>query len=49
MFVSTQVKQELISSRIYFVCELPHKLPKGLKLRKLGNVKKIPKLVRGKA
>ena len=40
MFVSVQVKQELVSSRINFIHELSHELTNNLKLRKLGYIKK---------
>ena len=41
---SPQIKQNLISSIENLVYELPHELPNDLRLRKLGNTRKISNL-----
>ena len=43
IFVSPQVKQIVIISNKRGIYELPHELPNDLKLRILGNIKKITK------
>ena len=46
IFVSPQVKRIVIISNKHGIYELPHELPNDLRLRKLGNIKKISKLHR---
>ena len=49
MFDSPQVKWDLISSIINFVYKMPHELSNNLRLRKLGNNRKISKSVEDRA
>ena len=46
IFLSPQVKQTIIISDTHAIYELPHELPNGLRLRILGNIRKISKLQR---
>ena len=46
MFVSPQVKRIVIINNKHGIYELPHEMPNNLRLRKLGNIKKISKLHR---
>ena len=46
IFLSPQVKRFVIIGNKYRIYELNHELPDGLRLRKFGNLKKIPKLHR---
>ena len=46
IFVSPQVKRIVIISNKPGIYELPHELPNDLRLRTLGNIKKISKLHR---
>ena len=41
IFLSPQVKRIAIISNKHGIYELPHELPNDLRLRKLGNIKKI--------
>ena len=49
MFHSPQVKWYLISSTKNIVYQLPHELPNDLRLRKLGNIGNITKMVGDRA
>ena len=44
ILVKPQVKLDLIFSTMNFLCELREDLPNDLGLRKLENIRKIPKL-----
>ena len=47
VFLSPQLKRSvIISNKLVYTSELPHELPNALRLRKLGNIKKISKLHR---
>ena len=46
IFVLPQGKRIVIISNKHGIYELPHELPNDLRLRKLGNIKKISKLYR---
>ena len=46
IFLSTQVKRWAIITYKHGIYELPHELPNDLRLRKLGNIKKVSKLDR---
>ena len=46
IFLSPQVKQCVIIPYKYGIYELPHDLPNGLRFRKLGKIRKMPKLNR---
>ena len=46
IFLSPQVKQCAIITNKHGIYELPHKLPNDLRLRKLGNIRKLSKLHR---
>ena len=43
IFVSPKVKRIVIISNKHGIYELPHELPNDLRLRTLGNIKKISK------
>ena len=43
IFLSLQVKRCTIIIYKHGTYELPHELPNDLRLRKLGNIKKVPK------
>ena len=42
-FLSPQVKRCAIITYKHGIYELPHKLPNDLRLRKLGNIRRVPK------
>ena len=46
IFLSPQVKRCMIITYKHGIYELPHKLPNDLRLRKLGNIRKVSKLHR---
>ena len=46
IFVSPKVKQIVIISNKHGIYKLPQELPNDLRLRKLGNIKKISKFHR---
>ena len=54
IFLSPQMKRCAIITYKHGICELPHKLPNNIRLgtlgtygpRKLGNIRKVPKLHR---
>ena len=46
IFLSPQVKRWAIITYKHGIYELPHKLPNDLRLRKLGNIRKLSKLHR---
>ena len=46
IFLSPQVKRWAIVTYKHGIYELPHKLPNDLRLRKLGNIRKVSKLHR---
>ena len=46
IFNSPKVKRWAIITYKHGVYELPNELPNDLRLRKLGNIKKVPKLQR---
>ena len=46
IFLSPQVKRWAIITYKHGIYELPHELPNDLRLRKLGNIKKVSKLDR---
>ena len=46
IFLSPQVKRWAIINYKHDIYELPHKLPNYLRLRKLGNIRKVSKLQR---
>ena len=46
IFLSSQVKRCAIITYQHGIYELPHELPNNVRLRKLGNIKKVSKLHR---
>ena len=46
IFISPQVKRCAIITYKHGIYELPHELPNDLRLRKLGNIRKVSKLHR---
>ena len=46
IFLSSQVKRCAIITYQHGIYELPHELPNNVRLRKLGNIKKVTKLHR---
>ena len=46
IFLSSQVKRSAIITYQHGIYELPHELPNNVRLRKLGNIKKVSKLHR---
>ena len=46
IFLSPQVKRSVIISNKYDICELSYQLPNDLRLRKLGNVINISKILK---
>ena len=46
IFLSPQMKRCAIIIYKHGIYELPHKLPNDLRLRKLGNIRKVSKLHR---
>ena len=46
IFLSPQVKRWVIIAYKHGIYELPHELPNDLRLRILGNIKKVSKLYR---
>ena len=46
IFLSPQVKRWPIVTYEHGIYELPHKLPNNLRLRKLGNIRKVSKIHR---
>ena len=46
IFLSSQVKRCAIITYQHGIYELPHGLPNNVRLRKLGNIKKVSKLHR---
>ena len=46
IFLSPQVKRCAIITYKHSIYELPHELPNDLRLRKLGNIRKLSKLHR---
>ena len=46
IFLSPQVKQWVIITYKHGIYEFPHELQNNLRLRKLGNIRKVSKLLR---
>ena len=44
IFLSTKVNQFAITTYKHGIYELPHELPNGLRLRKVGYIRKVSKL-----
>ena len=49
IFLSPQVKRWVIMTYKHGIYELPHELPNDLRLRKLGNIRKVYKFYRMRA